>query len=753
MRSELAVLGLCLWALGCAKPAPGGSRPELARDRWADSGPVAKAQAPAAAARPPEPWAQAIREYRWGDAARALDVLAEPEKSRADVRYARASVARALGRHADARALLEGLEPSLPLLRDDIARMRADSELVAGPFIDAGEYFASRADVPSLLKAALAFEKAKQYKRARAALDRALAGLEEQDEGPSRLRGQARARAVRARIAEQERQIGLAAADLRWLATRAPTEPEAEGADRTLERLAPAQKLNARERTERALQMAGQGWVERTEQELELAARAAGAKPTQAETCRAQGLARSVARTDSEHAGELLERAAELDPGRRMRDLLEAARAWSRTDDEARALGIYANIARRAPRTVFGDHASYFSARLQLIRASYAEAAGAFSRYLELYGRRAAHAKAALYFRGVAWLASGQYASAARAFEGLAADENKAHLRARYLELWGVALKGLEQEEPAREIFRRVLRESPLSFPALLAAARLREGGAAGEPHTLPVLAVRPALAVRLPPKVALLKGLGLDAEAEAALMAEEAGLRQAHGAHAVEALCTAYSQLSPARRRYRVGSQALLSPDLATAPEPWTRWLWECNYPRPYPTLVAPVEDEFKLPHDLLYAIMRQESAFSPSAASAAQAVGLLQIIPPTAERIAAALHMDLGQNDRENPARAIRMGGYYLRQLLDTFGGNLVLAVAAYNAGPSAVTRWLESGEQLPLDLFAARIPFDETRGYVAHVLGNYARYAFLAGGAEALPELGLKITPGLRAADDAY
>jgi soluble lytic murein transglycosylase len=755
MRSELAMLGICLSALGCAKPPPGGSRPEEARDALANPVHAAPVSSTAArtALRSTEPWAQAIREYRWSDAARLLDALAEPVKSRPEVRYARASVARELGQHADVRARLEGLEQALPLLREDIARMRAESALVAGPFIEAGEYFSARPDAESLVKAALAFEKAKQYDRARKILDQALARLDQQKKGRSRLRAQARARAVRARVAEKKRQIALAAADLRWLATDAATEPDAEGTDLTLERLAPARKLTARERVERAMEMAAKGWVERTDQELRLAAKASGVKPTEAEVCRAEGLARSVAREDCKRAGELLERAAELDGSRRMRDLLEAARAWSRTDDEARALRIYADIARRAPRTGWADHASYYGARLHLVRASYGEAADAFSHYLEQFGIRAAHAKAATYFRAVAWLASGEDAKAAAAFEKLATDERTAHLKARYLELWAVALQGLKQEEQAREVLRRVLRESPLSFPALLAAARLREAGEEGPIYKLPVLSVQPAPALRLPPKVALLRDLGLDADAEAALADEEAGLRQAHGARAVEALCTAYSELSPARRRYKVGSQALRSPDLAVASEPWARWLWECNYPRPYPTLVAPVEEEFKLPCDFIYAVMRQESAFSPDAASPAQAVGLLQIIPPTAERIAAALRMDLVQTDCENPAQAIRMGGYYLKQLLDTFGGNLVLATAAYNAGPSAVSRWLESGETLPLDVFAARIPFDETRGYVAHVLGNYARYVYLAGGAEALPELSLKITPGLRATHDAY
>jgi soluble lytic murein transglycosylase len=83
--------------------------------------------------------------------------------------------------------------------------------------------------------------------------------------------------------------------------------------------------------------------------------------------------------------------------------------------------------------------------------------------------------------------------------------------------------------------------------------------------------------------------------------------------------------------------------------------------------------------------------------------------------------------------------------------FQGNLPLALAAYNAGPAAVSRWLESGESLPLDIFVARIPYAETRGYVHHVLTNLQRYAYLAG--DPLPELELEIKKGMRAPPDAY
>jgi soluble lytic murein transglycosylase len=93
-------------------------------------------------------------------------------------------------------------------------------------------------------------------------------------------------------------------------------------------------------------------------------------------------------------------------------------------------------------------------------------------------------------------------------------------------------------------------------------------------------------------------------------------------------------------------------------------------------------------------------------------------------------------------------------LRKLLDTFQGNVPLALASYNAGPFAVSRWLAGGgEALPLDLFVARIPYEETRGYVARVLSNAARYAYLEGGEAAVPVPSLELPRGVQLPENSY
>ena len=63
--------------------------------------------------------------------------------------------------------------------------------------------------------------------------------------------------------------------------------------------------------------------------------------------------------------------------------------------------------------------------------------------------------------------------------------------------------------------------------------------------------------------------------------------------------------------------------------------------------------------------------------------------------------------------------------------FQGSVPLAAAAYNAGPKIVSHWLSSGKDLDADVWVARIPYEETRNYVARVTGNLLRYQWLAGG----------------------
>jgi soluble lytic murein transglycosylase len=205
--------------------------------------------------------------------------------------------------------------------------------------------------------------------------------------------------------------------------------------------------------------------------------------------------------------------------------------------------------------------------------------------------------------------------------------------------------------------------------------------------------------------------------------------------------LCAAYGDLGRARRRYQI-AQSLPSALLLSFPGPRTRWAWECAFPAPYGDPVRAVERAERLPAGLLWAVMRQESGFDPDAVSPARAIGLMQLLPETARVIAEELSLPLDDGRLTSPPYAIRVGARHLRKLLDQFHGAVPLAVAAYNAGAEPIERWLSRAPGMQLDDFVERIPFKETRDYVARVMGNLAHYAYLAAGEDGVPRIELDL-----------
>ena len=129
------------------------------------------------------------------------------------------------------------------------------------------------------------------------------------------------------------------------------------------------------------------------------------------------------------------------------------------------------------------------------------------------------------------------------------------------------------------------------------------------------------------------------------------------------------------------------------------------------------------------------------------------MQLMPSTALRVAAELGVEHSPERLENPAHNINLGSAYLEKLLRFFGGRAELAIPAYNAGPRAVSHWLEGGEDLPVDVFVARIPYAETRNYTYLVMENLARYRYVASHGKDVLSIDLELPRGCRAPDDAY
>jgi soluble lytic murein transglycosylase len=132
-----------------------------------------------------------------------------------------------------------------------------------------------------------------------------------------------------------------------------------------------------------------------------------------------------------------------------------------------------------------------------------------------------------------------------------------------------------------------------------------------------------------------------------------------------------------------------------------------------------------------LALAVTRQESAFNAGAVSSSGALGLMQLLPGTARDVAGRVGVPFIQDKlTRDPAYNVTLGSQYLAEMLQRFGGSYELALAAYNAGPNRVARWLDSigdprAGKIDMVDWIEMIPFRETRNYVQRIMEGVGVY----------------------------
>jgi soluble lytic murein transglycosylase len=311
--------------------------------------------------------------------------------------------------------------------------------------------------------------------------------------------------------------------------------------------------------------------------------------------------------------------------------------------------------------------------------------------------------------RAALW--AGDWALVASAIEAMPATLSS-EARWRY---WAARAREVRGDpEAARTLYAAVIPTD--NWYAVLAAARLGESFA---PHQQP---------------------LAVDAESLAALEATPAFVR------ARELLQAELPALAQAE--WNAGYEPLDPPARKTAIVLAARWGWHFQaiataarqrlfedydllYPRPFEATVLEAAELTNLPPTLIYSVIRQESLYQPWAESGAGAIGLMQLLPETARRTAAQL-------DRPRPTRSgltrpeinVPLGAGFLASLIERFDGQVVLALAGYNAGPGAVRRWLPD-RRIEVDAWVENIPFNETRAYVQKVMWHSVVFEWLADG----------------------
>ena len=303
----------------------------------------------------------------------------------------------------------------------------------------------------------------------------------------------------------------------------------------------------------------------------------------------------------------------------------------------------------------------------------------------------------------------------------------------------GRVLASLGRPDEARRSYERCARDYPLTYYALLSFNRLRESFAQDaraieedllgsiprrtEPLTF---ADRPLFSTPGFRRALELLRLGLGRDAQRELQA--AGVTP--GGSDEDALWLAavlYDRAGRWRDAHWIPRHTLTGYKVSY-PHGSNAARWRLAYPRGYPDWVRRETRRNDIPEALLYAIVREESAFDPDIESWANAVGLTQLLVPTARRFADGVRVS--RESLRRPEVNLRIGARFLAFLWRRYDGVAPLAIAAYNAGEGAVDRWLRERGQMELDLWVEKIPFDQTRRYTKRVLSSYFAYRALAG-----------------------
>jgi soluble lytic murein transglycosylase len=680
-----------------------------------------------------------------GRPAEALEALGRA--SRPEARLLRLLALEALERPAQVLRAAEGLERRLPAVADRILAARARALVAmdrhaeaaaAWGLVPPGSLLAGEARV----ERARALARAGRQGEALATLDALVGPDGEQGSAPALLLGAE----LRARGGPEALSRARALLIECWAGR--PGAPEAEPCREALEALPGAHGAPPppEAQVRRAEGLLEQNRHEEAARLVEpLVGAGPGPAPDQPLACRAAaalGRALRRARENGRAArvlGPVVERC--IDGEVRTRALYVLATAVAALGERDEAVALYRRFAREAGDSRLADDALFSAAALLAREGRLAEAREALQTLVRDHPRGDRRDEAR--FR-LAWLERRAGDAEAAQATLLAIEEDAGGRdpyergRAAYWRARLLAERGPDGVAAARAIWRELVEDGPADYYALLARARLAGEAGVLLPEPIPAApgGTEPLPLGRLGEDRHLAAGvlllrLGLTSAAAEELGAVDLPAGEALPVLALAELLDRAGDHAAAHRLVRLGAREVLR----LPPQGPSRRAWEVAYPPAHGRLVRRHAPAAGVPAELLQALMREESALDPEAVSVAGAVGLTQLMLPTAREVARRLGLRRpGRADLLDPETNIRLGAAYLGRLLRSFDGAPALAIAAYNAGATAVGRWRRAGAGLELDEFVEEIPYDETRGYVQRVLRSWAAYRLLAGSAGA-------------------
>jgi soluble lytic murein transglycosylase len=456
---------------------------------------------------------------------------------------------------------------------------------------------------------------------------------------------------------------------------------------------------------------------------------------------------------DRERAVDFFEKADERveHPAIRSRLYFGWARALRRLDRDGRAIELYRRLCREYPTHHLCDDARFQIGRLQQYQGHHEAARRAFIDLVGLHPN-SPHLADALWLGGFSTYLAGHYEAVDRPLAELAERfgerEDTAGLPLeRKADYWRAmaALRRNDDTVAARR-FQEVLNEGALTWYGSLAAQRLEAMGrepivalpeselTRREIENLATLDVPDHESLRVPATYAR---LGLYEDAVEYLEQQTQRTSPPEGTHRLLASVRLKND-NPFQ------AQALMRRHLEGDPTPsyFTLREWGLAYPLDYMPLAHRYGRKYQVSPFLVQAIMQRESGFRPKVDSYAGAVGLMQLMPGTADIVS---HKYLGEgwvsrSDIQDPETNVRLGTAFTRAVLEFSKRRIPLALAAYNAGPGAMRSWFERFDDRQVDAWAERITYDQTRGYVRKVMTSYVRYRALYG--SSLPTVRLEL-----------
>lgn len=299
--------------------------------------------------------------------------------------------------------------------------------------------------------------------------------------------------------------------------------------------------------------------------------------------------------------------------------------------------------------------------------------------------------------------------------------------RSRALYWLGRSMVENNQISDGKEMYQRLVGEDPLGYYGLLAhhqlnipisieRAKEKAAGIAGQTPQIPLDVVTAKWLAALGEREALTSMLDIASAAYRTQKNQtDAGWVQIFQHYAQAGL---YMKLYESLSTITAGQRKSIfehHPDLL--------------FPQPWIDDARTAASQFGIQENLIYAIIRQESAFDVHARSFADAFGVMQLLPEVAEQLSQRYNIPYSNmEDLYDPKTNMLLGAAHLKELFDRQRGHFILAVASYNASENAIDKWMKSRFRGDAQEFIEDIPYEETRAYVRLVIRNLTFYDLL-------------------------